>query len=88
MHLTHLGHPYLANTTIGNISCEWTAGGIVTTAADLIKFAEALGTPGCLLSPSIHQQMFTYHPPKVMNPGDRIYMQGVIHLPNCHGKGI
>lgn len=67
---------------------EWTAGGIVSTPTDLIKFAEGLGTPGCLMSPATHQQMFTYHPPKVIKPGDRVYMQGVVHQADFFGRGM
>ena len=52
--------PYLVESTAGNLSPEWTAGGMVTSASDLVRWAQAL-RDGKLLTPVMHREALTYH---------------------------
>jgi D-alanyl-D-alanine carboxypeptidase len=55
-------HPYLVESTACNLSPEWTAGGMVMRAEDLVIYTRAL-RDGTLLSPAMKDEMFTYRPP-------------------------
>jgi len=68
--------PYLVESTAGNLSPEWTAGGIITSASDLVRWAQAL-RDGELLSPEMRGEMFTYHPPR-SGAGRMQYLQGIM----------
>jgi D-alanyl-D-alanine carboxypeptidase len=68
--------PYLVESTAANLSPEWTAGGIVTSASDLVRWAQAL-RDGELLGPEMHREMLTYHPPSEPRGGRSRYMQGI-----------
>jgi CubicO group peptidase (beta-lactamase class C family) len=48
-----------ANVSVSNLSWVWVAGAIVSTTADLMRFAEAVFT-GELLSPESFEVMFTF----------------------------
>ena len=67
--------PYLVESTAGNLSPEWTAGGIVSSASDLVRWARAI-RDGELLGPGMQQEVFTYYPPEQPRGGSR-YMQGI-----------
>ena len=68
--------PYLVETTVGNLSPEWTAGGIVSSASDLVRWARAI-RDGELLGPAMQEEVFTYYPPESgANPRSQ-YMQGI-----------
>eukprot|EP01127_Copromyxa_protea_P019974 TRINITY_DN6592_c0_g1_i2.p1 TRINITY_DN6592_c0_g1~~TRINITY_DN6592_c0_g1_i2.p1 ORF type:complete len:261 (-),score=38.80 TRINITY_DN6592_c0_g1_i2:94-876(-) len=81
------GHPYLIDVSVGNISIEYMAGGLVTCATDLVKFADALGKPGRLLEPEFYKQMFNFHEPQNAKSAVRKYMQGVI-VDEHYGKSL
>jgi D-alanyl-D-alanine carboxypeptidase len=51
----------LVNLSASNVSWDWTAGGMVSTAADLTRFARAV-YGGDLLSPASFADMFTFVP--------------------------
>ena len=51
----------LVNVSAVNLTWAWVAGGVVSTAADLARFARAV-FDGELLSPASHQAMFTFSP--------------------------
>ncbi len=68
--------PYLVESTPGNLSPEWTAGGMVSSASDLVRWARAL-RDGELVGQAMHEETFTYHPPGTgANPRSQ-YMQGI-----------
>lgn len=68
--------PYLVESTAGNLSPEWTAGGIVTSAGDLIRWARAL-RDGDLVTPEMHREMLTFYPPEEPRGGRSQYLQGI-----------
>jgi D-alanyl-D-alanine carboxypeptidase len=53
----------LIDTTKANLSCEWTAGGMVMSMTDLVTYTRAL-RDGKLLSPVMMTELLTYRPPK------------------------
>ena len=68
--------PYLVESTAGNLSPEWAAGGIVTSACDLVRWAQAL-RDGDLLSPKMHREVLTYYAPEEPRSGRSRYLQGI-----------
>ncbi|MFO8175310.1 MAG: serine hydrolase, partial [Longimicrobiales bacterium] len=67
---------YLVESTSGNLSPEWTAGGMVSSAPDLVRWARAI-RDGELLGPAMQEEVFTYHPPEAGGSGRARYMQGI-----------
>jgi D-alanyl-D-alanine carboxypeptidase len=68
--------PYLVESTAANLSPEWTAGGIVASAPDLVRWAQEL-RDGNLLGPEMHEEALTYHPPRQSRNSRSQYLQGV-----------
>lgn len=68
--------PYLIESTAANLSPEWTAGGIVSSATDLVRWARAI-RDGELLGPAMQREVFTYYPPAHPRSGRSQYMQGI-----------
>jgi D-alanyl-D-alanine carboxypeptidase len=68
--------PYVVESTAGNLSPEWTAGGIVSSASDLVRWAQELRD--CeLLTPEMKREAFTYYPPRENRGGRSEYLQGI-----------
>ena len=68
--------PYFVESTPGNLSPEWTAGGIVSSASDLVRWARAI-RDGELLGPAMQEEVFTYYPPTASGSRRSQYMQGI-----------
>lgn len=68
--------PYLVESTAANLSPEWTAGGIVASASDLVRWAQAI-RDGKLLGPEMRREVFTYYPPREHGDDRSQYMQGI-----------
>ncbi len=68
--------PYLVESTPGNLSPEWTAGGMVSSARDLVRWARAI-RDGELLGPGMQEEVFAYHPPRQGGRRRSQYMQGI-----------
>jgi len=76
--------PYLVESTAGNLSPEWTAGGIVSSASDLVRWARAI-RDGELLGPAMQEEVFTYYPPEEGAYGRSQYMQGISRTEGFYG---
>lgn len=68
--------PYLVESTAGNLSPEWTAGGMVSSARDLVRWARAI-RDGELLGPGMAEEVFTWYPPEEGAGRRSRYMQGI-----------
>ena len=68
--------PFLVESTAGNLSPEWAAGGIVSSAGDLVRWARAI-RDGELLGTGMQQEVFTYHPPEEGGGRGFRYLQGI-----------
>ncbi len=80
--------PYLVESTPANLSPEWAAGGMVSTASDLVKWVQGLRA-GTLLGSTMGEELFTYYPPKEISPSPLNYMQGIYKLKNYYkGKAV
>lgn len=76
--------PYLVESTAGNLSPEWTAGGIVSSAIDLVRWARAI-RDGELLGPAMQKEVFTYYPPREGANSRSQYMQGISRTEGFYG---
>lgn len=74
-----LVRPYLVESTAANLSPEWAAGGMVSSASDLVRWARAI-REGELLGPAMRKEVFTYYPPKIQRSTRRRYTQGVMRI--------
>ena len=74
----------LVNVSAVNLTWAWAAGGVVSTAADLARFARAV-FGGELLSPAAHQAMFTFVPGTW---GRLEFGMGVYRVPSPNGELI
>jgi D-alanyl-D-alanine carboxypeptidase len=68
--------PLIVESTAANLSPEWTAGGMLSSAKDLERYARAL-RDGELLGPAMHKAMLTYTPPSDGGRAGREYMLGI-----------
>lgn len=75
--------PYLVESTAANLSPEWTAGGMVSSARDLVRWARAL-RDGELVGDAMHRETFRYYPPSSgPNPRSQ-YLQGIARTVDFH----
>ena len=71
--------PYLVESTGANLSPEWAAGGMVSSASDLVRWAQAIRN-GELLGPAMQKEVYTYYPPEKGASARMQYMQGVMRI--------
>jgi D-alanyl-D-alanine carboxypeptidase len=69
--------PYFVESTAGNLSPEWTAGGAVASASDLVRWARAIRDGELLETQAMRDEVFTYYEPSEGRPGRSQYMQGI-----------
>ena len=74
----------LVDVSVSNLSLVWTAGGMVSTTADLVRFGRAV-FDGELLSPASFKEMFAFVP--AMNPANGEGM-GVYRVQTPNGELI
>jgi len=75
--------PYMVETTAANLSTEWCAGGMVSSASDLLSWAQAIKN-GVLLGPDMQQEVFRYYPPEETVEAEESYMQGIYKINNFY----
>ena len=75
--------PHLIESTAGNLSPEWAAGGMVCTAVDLLRWAQALNG-GKFPGPDVREEMLAYHPPKTGSRDSFQYMQAICRMENFY----
>ena len=75
--------PYVVETTAANLSPEWTAGGIVSSASDILRWAQSL-RDGELIGEAMQRETFTYYPPVQLPGGNIKFMQGISKVENFY----
>jgi len=77
--------PYFVESTAGNLSPEWTAGGAVASASDLVRWARAIRDGELLETQAMRDEVFTYYPPSEGRPGRSQYLQGIARTEGFYG---
>jgi CubicO group peptidase (beta-lactamase class C family) len=76
----------VVNVSAINLTWAWAAGGLVSTAADLARFARAV-FGGELVSPASLAEMFTFVPGGGAGLGAGVgFGMGVLRVPTPHGE--
>ncbi len=78
--------PHLIETSPANLSPEWAAGGLVSSASDLTRWAQALHS-GNVIGPSIRDALQAYTAPKEGGRPGFAYMQGLCRIENYGESG-
>ena len=68
--------PHIVESTAANLSPEWTAGGIIASARDIVRWAQSIRN-GELVGEAMQCEAFTYYPPENLPRGRSRYMQGI-----------
>lgn len=71
--------PYVVESTPANLSPEWAAGGMVSSASDLVRWSRAI-RDNELLGPEMQKEVFTYYPPEKIRSSRFKYMQGIMWI--------
>jgi D-alanyl-D-alanine carboxypeptidase len=77
--------PYLVESTPGNLSPEWTAGGMISSAGDLVRWARAIRDGELLETAAMQEEVFTYYPPAEGTGRRSQYMQGISRSEGFYG---
>jgi D-alanyl-D-alanine carboxypeptidase len=77
--------PYFVESTPGNLSPEWTAGGMVSSARDLVRWARAIRDGELLDTPEMRKEVFTYYAPTDGARRRSQYMQGISRTEGFYG---
>lgn len=75
--------PHIVESTAANLSPEWTAGGIVSSASDIVRWAQSI-RDGELVGEAMQREAFTYYPPEELSRGRGRYMQGINKVTNYY----
>ncbi|MBN2416182.1 beta-lactamase family protein [bacterium] len=82
--------PMLVESTAGNLSPEWAAGGMVASADELVRWARAI-RDGELLGEEMRKEVFTWYPPEENGNRAYHYLQGISwsadHYRGCAAYG-
>lgn len=75
--------PFIIESTAANLSPEWTAGGIVSSASDILHWAQSI-RDGELVGEAMQRETFTYYPPAELPGGNTKFMQGISKVENFY----
>ncbi|HVL23175.1 MAG TPA: serine hydrolase domain-containing protein [Thermomicrobiales bacterium] len=81
----HVLEGELVNVSAINLTWTWTGGGMVSTTADLLRFADAVFS-GELLSPASLDEMFTFYPDPSLGVEGFAWGMGIYRLPTPLGE--